>query len=266
MTVPGTHRIWRLLDALNRWLPAKPPAGNAAEGEETKIIFLHIPKTAGTSLRQVIKKEYPRSQCVFIYSHTPEFLAAVRKKLPRARMVYGHLSFGIHEILGIEARYVTFLRHPVRRVLSFYNHQVRKKDAEFYRQVKAGMSLIEMLESGICHQVNNHMVRIISGHQGTAPVHDIAVLERAVNNIAQHFVFVGVVEHMAESVARLGRELGFHGRHRISRRNLNLNPISRLIDERTRSAIEYHNRLDLMLYEQVNRSFREAENPSPATN
>lgn len=263
LTAAGRRGAWEGFKSLWGWGLDKPASENAMHGEDAKIIFLHIPKTAGTSLRQIVKKEYPRGQCLFIYSHTPAYLAAARRKLPRARAVYGHISYGIHEILGVEARYVTFLRHPVRRVLSFYNHQARKRDAEFHRQVKAGMSLVEMLESGICHQVNNHMVRIISGYQGTAPVYDTAVLEKAAANMAQHFLFVGVVEHLATSVKRLGRRLEFRKRHRIPRRNVNLNPLSRLIDERTRAAIEHHNRLDLMLYEQVERSFREAADQNP---
>lgn len=87
-----------------------------------KIIFLHIPKTAGSSLRQIVEQEYPGDDCLSIYTHrTPEFLASIQEDVPKAKAIYGHFSYGIHEFLGIHGRYVTFVRNPINRVLSYYS-------------------------------------------------------------------------------------------------------------------------------------------------
>ncbi len=245
------------LRALVRKAPLRRPTTAADTSATPKIIFLHIPKTAGTSVRQIVKKEYPGRQCLFIYSHSPVFLASLQPRMPEACAVYGHVSFGIHEILGVQGRYVTFLRDPVRRVISFFNHQARKRDSEFYHRIRKGLTLREMLRSGICHQVNNHMVRIISGHEGTDPVDDEAVLRRALSNIEQHFAMVGLVERLPASVALLGARLGFHRRHRIPRRNVNLRPRSRRVDDATLADIQVYNRLDRMLYDYVQQRFEE---------
>ena len=47
-------------------------------------IFIHIPKTAGMSLRETVERVYPGDRCVFIYSHNPAHLDAVRKDVQRA--------------------------------------------------------------------------------------------------------------------------------------------------------------------------------------
>ncbi len=245
------HRFYGLVQKIPLFRPEPDVQGEAAP----KTIFLHIPKTAGTSVRQIVRKEYPGRQCLFIYSHTPEFFASIRPHLPAARAIYGHVSYGIHEVLGIRGRYVAFLRDPVRRVVSFYGHQARKRDSEFYGQIKKGLTLREMLRSGVCHQVNNHMVRIISGHEGVEPTDDTAVFRRAVDNIERSFEMVGLVERLPESLALLGKQMGFKKPYRIPRRNVNQRRRSISLDEGTLADIRAHNRLDLMLYEHVRRRF-----------
>jgi hypothetical protein len=253
--IPFIQYLSGRLCGLREKMPFPKPPPTVHENVAEKIIFLHIPKTAGTSVRQIVRKEYPGRQCLFIYSHTPEFFASIQAQLPAARAVYGHVSFGIHEVLGIRGRYVTFLRDPVRRVVSFYNHQRRKRGSEFYHQIKKGLTLREMLQSGICHQVNNHMVRIVAGYEGIEPIDDTAVFQRAVSNMDRSFELVGLVERLPESVALLGRRLGFQRQHRIPRRNVNFRPRSQNLDEGTLADIRAANRLDLMLYEHVYQCF-----------
>jgi hypothetical protein len=38
-------------------------------GPAAKTIFVHIPKTAGMSLREVVREVYPGGSCIFIYSY-----------------------------------------------------------------------------------------------------------------------------------------------------------------------------------------------------
>ena len=256
-TIPFIQYLNQHIRALQYRLPLHRPIPEEGAAGAEKVIFLHIPKTAGTSVRQVVTKEYPGRRCLFIYSHSPAFFASIKPLLPAARAVYGHVSYGIHELLGIRGRYVAFLRDPVRRVVSFYNHQARKRDSEFYRRIREGLTLDEMLRSGICHQVNNHMVRISSGHAGTQPVDDEAVFEKAVANIEAHFEMVGLVERLPESMALLGARLGFRRRHRLPRRNVNRHRRSGRMDQALLSEIRRCNRLDLMLYAYVQQRFQE---------
>ena len=93
----------------------------AAAAEEA-VIFLHVPKTAGTTLNRLIEWEYPLFQ---MYSVDPVFFtwsASHLRRLPprrlkNTRMFKGHMVFGLHEILPQPATYITVVRDPIDRVI-----------------------------------------------------------------------------------------------------------------------------------------------------
>jgi len=220
-----------------------------------KIIFLHIPRTAGTSLRRIVEQEYPAGNCVCIYSHAPEFLASIRKDVSRAEVIYGHISYGIHRFLGVQGRYIAFVRNPIDRVISHCSHIVRHKQWGDYG-LEEGTSLLHILENELCPQImNNLMVRIISGYGDRKTIDDTAVLDKAMANIDAHFEFVGLAECMSESVSILGRRLNWKTVYQVP--VLNVNPDAQLpeVDEKTLAAVKKYNRLDIMLYERVKDTF-----------
>src|SRR6266496_250353 len=96
----------------------------AAAAEEA-VIFLHVPKTAGTTLNRLIEWEYPLFE---MYSVDPVFfrLSAAHlwqlpaQRLERTRMFKGHMLFGLHKILPQRATYITVLREPIDRVISAF--------------------------------------------------------------------------------------------------------------------------------------------------
>ncbi len=45
-----------------------------------KLIFLHIPKTAGSSLRVLVEQEYPDGACVYVYCNSSEFYETNRDR------------------------------------------------------------------------------------------------------------------------------------------------------------------------------------------
>src|SRR5881628_840427 len=89
------------------------------------IIFLHLPKAAGSTLNRFIEWEYPLSQ---IYSVDPVFYRRSwahlqrfsKERLRKMRVFKGHMLFGLHAILPQPATYITVLREPVDRVLSAF--------------------------------------------------------------------------------------------------------------------------------------------------
>jgi hypothetical protein len=220
-----------------------------------KTLFLHIPKTAGVSLRETVRRAYPGGRCIFVYSHEPEQLEAVRKNVQRAEAVYGHFYFGFHEFLGVEARYVTMLRDPIDRVVSFFRHQARHDDNEYHRLIADGMTLLDLLRSEQCHQVNNHMVRILSGHPDSAITGDVGLLHRAEANLEAHFDAVGITERVEESVELIGRRLGWRKRSRVAHLNVDPERRSFSLDAETRAEVQRYNALDIELYDEAVRRF-----------
>src|SRR5438477_7017615 len=100
------------------------PMTEATTADEA-VIFLHVPKTAGTTLNRLIEWEYPLFQ---MYSVDPVFFrwsaARLRKlskeRLRKIRVFKGHMLFGLHEVLPQSATYITVLRDPIERTLSAY--------------------------------------------------------------------------------------------------------------------------------------------------
>ncbi len=218
---------------------------------QEKLIFLHIPKTAGTSLRHSVEQEYGAENCVNVYNDSLDYFASIKDELERASVVYGHLCYGVHHALGIEGRYVTLLREPVARVISFYNHQARHADSSFFQQVNDGMSLKQLLQSELCHEVNNHQTRMISAYPHIDMVHDESVVDMAVENIKGYFDFIGTTDQIDQTVERMAGKLNWNSRPVVPEFNRSVNPLVNQVDEETLELIRYYNRLDIQLYEWV---------------
>ncbi|EDN68566.1 conserved hypothetical protein [Beggiatoa sp. PS] len=221
---------------------------------DQKIIFLHIPKTAGTSLRQLIQNVYPGKQCLPLYypwPYQPAVIEEIKGQLPDTQILYGHTLFGIHELLNIQAQYVTFLRNPIDRVISFYNHNACHSNAEYYATIQRGVSLLKLLKGENAPQTNNLMTRMIAPYKPNDLLDDDRILEQAIDNIEKQFCFVGLVEKMAESVELLSKKLGWPSSYEIP--YLNAVPSKQIdkVDAQTKAALEKYNRLDILLYQHI---------------
>lgn len=100
-----------------------------------RYIFVHIPKTAGTSLYQAIVQQFGTHNVLAHYGAPPESqgwwqgaTAQIRTQLWPQRYVVGHIPVTTYLDAQGEGqyckranhRYVTFLRHPLERALSHY--------------------------------------------------------------------------------------------------------------------------------------------------
>lgn len=244
-----------------RTLSVAPPvvAQTSARRSDNPLVFLHIPKTAGTSLRALLSKQIPDQAMVIL---DPPLAAGTKaeftQRLPQMRALMGHLYFGVDEQLGFRADYVTFLRDPVARVVSFWKHQQTHAHSAFHAQVKAGVTLREFVNSCQTLQTDNHMTRILVGT--CAPgmldgsinrIADERYLQIALDNVAQRFRFVGFVEHFDASIRALFEALGWPVKAKWDKRLNVLRSARDELDDATLEAIRRHNALDLALYQQL---------------
>ncbi len=105
------------------------------------LVFLHIPKTAGTSFHQVLENEYRDAPSFSITGTDPlkrrnELLELPQKKKEELVLLKGHLLQDGDEILGKKCHFLSFLRDPVDRTISSYYYIKRAKHNRFHEEVK----------------------------------------------------------------------------------------------------------------------------------
>lgn len=231
---------------------------------ERNLIFLHIPKAAGTTLHSILESRYPADSRISIYD--PEQAARLIPQLPlaqreRIRLLEGHVAFGLHECLVGQTTYITLLRDPVERIISHYYYVLRMPGHYLYNRVVAdNMGIADYAAAGLSDELDNGQVRLIAGvvSADTVPVGacDTGLLEIAKRNIEHHFALAGLTERFDESLALMAIQLGWDRIPPYSNLNVSENkpPRSR-IDAAARSAIQKANALDCALYDWAKRRF-----------
>ena len=109
-----------------------------------RIIFIHIQKTAGTSLVEALRKHYKSG----VSLDHGEFVKVEKKDLPNYKLITGHFGFDYQdELVGNIYRF-TFLRNPVDRIISLY-HFCRERDPDQYEiyKIASESSLLEFTRS-----------------------------------------------------------------------------------------------------------------------
>ncbi|MBI4530369.1 MAG: sulfotransferase family 2 domain-containing protein [Candidatus Latescibacteria bacterium] len=233
---------------------------------EMSLIFLHIPKAAGTTLHSILNREY-RSQGIFtingrqVKKSVKEFMNLPYEQRAKIRLLKGHMSFGLHKLLPNPSVYITMLRDPVDRIISHYYFVLRTPQHRLYERVTSqNMSLEEYVSSGISTEVNNGQTRLLSGAGGGIGFGECSgeLLELAVRNIRDHFAVVGFSERFDETLILMKRvidwrHLPFYIKQNVTKERPSVEGIPR----RTISTIEKYNELDCELYASAKRSFEE---------
>lgn len=92
------------------------------------LLSIHVPKCAGTSFRLVIDKIYGKEVWYnygVIFSRESALPGLIP---PGTRIIHGHFLADAFDDLLPMRRYMTWVRHPVERVVSNYYHFLRSPD------------------------------------------------------------------------------------------------------------------------------------------
>lgn len=225
------------------------------------LIFLHIPKAAGSTLHPVLERHYNKHVRHTIQpGRAEDFKNLPTDELRRIRLLKGHMPFGMHEYLIGRSRYITLLRHPAERVVSHYYYVKRRPPHYLHHHIANGMSLAEFASAGLSGEMDNGQVRLLSGHDQDIPCGECSrdLLDTAKRNIEEHFAVVGFTERFDESLALMAIELGWNWTPYYLNRNVTQDkPVPKQIDPVAFKAIEQVNPLDFELYEWASRRFQD---------
>lgn len=111
------------------------------------IVFIHIPKTAGTSFREAARQSLEDGEVLYDYGPKARLTSTLARQMvyekgdlagflaaavdSGTQVLCGH--FGIQKYFGLhpDCQFVSFVREPARRLYSAWNHHVR---AHGYKQ------------------------------------------------------------------------------------------------------------------------------------
>jgi hypothetical protein len=213
------------------------------------LAFVHIPKTAGTTLHKLISQQFPRER-IFIHHDTqgpPSAELAARIESQASQVIMGHFSVGLHAFIP-SLRYVTCLRDPVARLASHYRHALHDPTHYLHREAKS-RTLAQYVSSGLSGELSDGMTRMLAGvpdfHHGEV---NEATLALAVSNLETLFHAVIPSERFDEGVLLLAADLGWKTPYYL-RRKVGRHPAAAPHHPETISAIEEHNRHDRQLYD-----------------
>jgi hypothetical protein len=204
---------------------------NSEKEIDSIVIFLHIPKTGGGTLNQIINRQN-------------------QKKIK----IVGHRFFGVHkEFSKINFTYITLLRNPVERVISLFFYCCNNSSIGT-REWFSNITLADFVtneEYDFCKCLHwvcstaNLQTRMISGKVE-------ADLEMAKNNLKNYFSVVGITERYDESLKVLQKKLGWEI-NGYSKVNVTSNrPALAEIPAEIIEIIKSKNEKDLELYQFAN--------------
>ena len=227
------------------------------------VIFLHIPKAAGTTLRDILYRQYEKE---YIYEldgqnfvrSLEDFKQLDPKEKEKVRLLMGHMYFGLHELLPSPPMYITMLRNPVEKVISYYYFVSRLNTHADYELIKSqNISLKEycsMNRPNMC----NAQTRFIAGENFSKVNNEPKMLEQAKTNLREHFSIVGITEKFDETLMLMKQKLGWNSSPYYYRRNTNrsVSYVPHKIKEDTIATIREYNQLDIELYKYANELFK----------
>ena len=219
------------------------------------FIHLHIPKTGGTTLRDIIQRQY-RSEKILMIPKLEESENILKEvstsQINQLKLIQGHLKYGIHNHFHRRAKYFAIIRDPINRVLSTYYYVLsQKNNPQNLSTSNNQMTIYDYVQSGVNPFLINGQTQLISGKTGDIDnpiIQSEELFSLAKENIENDFLFLGITEMFDETILILKNMLGWHMPYYSIANRTKKKPNYDAVNPTIISFIKEHNQLDIKLY------------------
>lgn len=226
--------------------------GRRTEQPAPFVRFLHIPKTAGMSLHELIVENADAP--VFRIDPAPgrriaDWNASTDDERSAFAAVSGHFAWGHLAEVSRPTITLTVVRDAVRRVESMWRFAAVYEPHELHERIAAGLDLRRGIEDEVALMLNDGQTRLLSGVWGDVGFGEIdrTHLDRAVEVLRRPDVLCGLAERFDESIDLFGRELGWTVRSAPHVNATTSTPHRSDVDAETAEAVAEVNRFDRQL-------------------
>jgi hypothetical protein len=224
------------------------PANNAKV-----LVFVHVPKCAGTTLRPIITSHYRPADLILGYPNgTDDDLDLSKLLNGHAKCYYGHVYMDIDIGPGKNFVCVSVRRDPMKRIISHYYYIVREATHWQHRLViDHGYSLADhaLGVDNNNREVDNGQLRQLAGLPGDLTI-DEPVFAAARSKILRTYALVGTTENLNDFVSRLSQLMGWQQPAQYENLNVGNYEAAKIPQEIVR-AIRERNKWDQRLYEEL---------------
>jgi hypothetical protein len=217
---------------------------------DEQLCFIHIPKTAGTTLTSLLNSKFHQSKIcpAEVWS---ELVDLPREDLAQYRLFRGHFFYDMGELLPRPPVYITMLRHPIERVISGYEFMRRntptRTEALLNHHKAKTMTLMEYVSDLDNPSMANSQTRHLSlSRYKDEPEAWLAVAKQHL----EEFACFGLVEHFQDSMALLSYTFGWNPLAEYSNLMIGSRQLKQdQLDPEVLEMIASRNSLDIALYE-----------------
>lgn len=227
-------------------------------------IIMHIGHTGGTTMHQVVERQYRRADLYYLYTQYDDPMARLMQMSEAERAAYrvymGHLMYGLHRWVPGESAYFTWMRHPVERILSSYFYFMRKPNLKNYRAYTEGRVSWERHLRRRWHSIAQ-IARVVGGDDAVLlanTVDDVPenATEVAIGHLERDFALVGLTERYDEMLLLMRQRLGWTAPITYVRQNVGQNrPRFGDLSEADQRLVARAAEVEMPLYEYAGRRF-----------
>ena len=232
------------------------------------VCFIHLPKTAGSSLQRVLAFNTMPQHVVTIYSNDMNYATMLlRRKMGTEireletvtpTLIIGHIGFGLLDPFGMSGTYLTLMREPISRCISEYNFAKENTHHHLHQTIhQENISLLDYFRL-YPKWHTNLQARMLGGNSGGMLDSTISydrMVASALINLDRISVF-GIQERFADFLVSLSSMFPhfFIWNERINEGKYTFREA--LADDEARE-LEELNRADMELYKIVAERFEE---------